>query len=84
MVLFTGSFNWFIKCLWSCLLVIVTGSSDWFIKDLVLSVGSRRLVLSVGLLDCSFIPSGSTGYSLLHLGGVGRTLWANSGEGPAQ
>ena len=35
-------------------------------------------------LDCSSSPSGSTGYSFLHLGGVGRALWANSGEGSAQ
>ena len=29
-------------------------------------------------------PSGNTGYSFLHLSGVGRALWANSGEGSAQ
>ena len=29
-------------------------------------------------------PSGSTGYSFLHLSGVGCALWANSGEGSAQ
>ena len=29
-------------------------------------------------------PSASTGYSFLHLSGVGRALWANSGEGSAQ
>ena len=29
-------------------------------------------------------PSGSTGYSFLQLSGVGRALWANSGEGWAK
>ena len=29
-------------------------------------------------------PGGSTGYSFLHLSGVGCALWANSGEGSAQ
>ena len=29
-------------------------------------------------------PSRSTGYSFLHLSGVVRALWANSGEGSAQ
>ena len=29
-------------------------------------------------------PSASTGYSFLHLNGVGRALWANSGEGSTQ
>ena len=29
-------------------------------------------------------PSGSTVYSFLHLSGLGRALWANSGEGSAQ
>ena len=29
-------------------------------------------------------PSASTRYAFLHLSGVGRALWANSGEGSAQ
>ena len=29
-------------------------------------------------------PSASTWYTFLHLSGVGRVLWANSGEGSAQ
>ena len=35
-------------------------------------------------VNCSFLPSASTKYSFLHLSGVGRALWANSGEGSAQ
>ena len=35
-------------------------------------------------LDCRTFPSGITGYSFLHLSGVGRALWANSGEGSGQ
>ena len=35
-------------------------------------------------MDCSFLPSASTRYSFLKLNGVGRALWAYSGEGSAQ
>ena len=35
-------------------------------------------------LDCSFHPSASTRYLFLHLSGVRRALWANSGKGSAQ
>ena len=37
-------------------------------------------------LDCSFLRKASacTMYSFLHLSGVGRAKWANSGEGSAQ
>ena len=33
---------------------------------------------------CRDSPSASTRYSFLHLSGLGRALWANSGEGSAQ
>ena len=35
-------------------------------------------------LDCSSSPSASTGYSFLHMSGMGRALRANSGEDSAQ
>ena len=36
-------------------------------------------------LDCSFSSSSAnTRYSFLRLNGVGRALWANSGDGSAQ
>ena len=35
-------------------------------------------------LDCSFFPSASTRYSFLHLSGLGRALWVNSGDDSAQ
>ena len=34
--------------------------------------------------DCSFFPSAGTSYWFLHLSGVGRVLWANTGEGSAR
>ena len=45
---------------------------------------SWRYTLWSYSLDCVSSTSTSTKYSFLHLSGVGRAQWANSGEGSAQ